>query len=285
MSRNRISWKLLASSVAAVFALSFALPGVRAMASEWITIFRVQQAQVIRINPADMSTVSLQPKAGLGQIPPEMLSQLVQVEQINRAVTKGALSLQEATERGFTRPGYLPEGYIPGDGQAATSGEQLIRFDVDGINGILALAGSRATLPAELKGQAIRVSGGHSVAFTYKNGEQRLQIMQGATPELSSSGNVDLQQLMASLVGTLGEEFGLPLSLRSQLASMDFSKTLPLPIVEGKGAEIKVKGHVGTYYAEGGSGLVMWVSGDRLMAVHGALPQAELLRIAESLEG
>ncbi len=285
MSRSRLSWRVVATSAAALLALSFAFPGVRAAASEWATIFRVQEAQVLRINPSDFQSVSIDPKGPLTQISPDMVQGLVQFEQVTKPVERRGLTLEQAVSAGFRKPGYVPAGFEPHQGQSVSSSEQLLRFDVDAVNGLLALAGSKAQLPAELKGQAVRVRTNQAVAFSYKNGDKGFEVIQGFTPEISASGNVDLSQLLSSLVGTLGEELGLPLSLRSQLASMDLSRTFPLPVVEGKGAEIKVKGQTGVYYQEAGQGMIAWVAGGEIHAVSGALPQVELLHIAESLEG
>lgn len=282
MSPFRFTSRVAAVAAVAALASSMFIPGVRAAASDWITVFRADDARLVRINPADFKLGS---QLNLSGVTAGQLAKLVQIEQVQKVDRQEGRSLEALTDWGFQAPTYLPQGYTAGNnGMSFGSGETLVRVDVDAVNEVLGLAGSKAKLPAELKGQAIKVSSGPVTVMTYDNGDKHLTVAQMTTPTLSASGKVDVNKIIELLTSSLGTELGLPTSLQAQLRSMDLTKTLPLPVMEGKGAEVKVKGQTGAYYTDPqGRGAIVWVAGGQVQVVSGPLDQAELLRIAESV--
>lgn len=289
----RFPTRWVAAVGAALLASSLMIPSVRATAAEWLTIFRAQEARVVTIDLGELQSFAAgagQRSPMAGQIPPELaqrMNQLVQVEVIRKEEHREGLSLREIRNRGFLPPAYLPVGFSDAGagGEAMSRSERLFKVDVDGANAILGLLGSKATLPAELKGEAIRVVQGESTTFTYHSGDQALVVMQGASPEISASGKVDLNQILASVVGSLGSQFGLPTSLSDQLKAMDLSRTIPLPLIQGISEEIKVKGATGAYYHEAAHAAIVWVTDGQVHAVYGTIARDELIRVAESIGG
>jgi hypothetical protein len=282
MSPFRFTSRVAAVAAVAALASSMFIPGVRAAASDWITVFRTQDARVVKINPADFKLGS---QLNLTGVTAGQLAKLVQVEEVSKAERHEGLSLDALQNRGFQAPTYLPEGYTAGkNGMSSGSGEALVRVDVDAVNELLGLAGSKAQLPAELKGQAIRVNTGPVTVMNYENADKHLTVAQMTTPTLSASGKVDVNKTIELLTSSLGTELGLPTSLQAQLRSIDLTKTLPLPVMDGKGAEVKVNNNTGAYYSDQqGRGAIVWVASGEVRVVSGPLDQAELLRIASSV--
>jgi len=294
MSRIPVRW--IAGAAAALLVSSLMIPSVRATAAGWLTVFRAQEAQVVRIDLGELATLANgaggrggSSMAG-GQIPPELrqrISQLVEVEVIRTGEHRKGLSLRDLVNRDFVRPAYLPAGFSDAGagGEIMSSSERLFKVDVDGANAIVGLMGSRERLPAELKGETIRVYQGQSATYTYQGGGQELIVMQGATPEISATGKVDLNQILSSIIGGLGAQFGLPTGLSDQLLAMDLSRTIPLPLIQGMSEEMKVNGATGAYYHQEGQAAVVWVKNGRVHAVYGTIARDELLRVAESIGG
>jgi len=292
----RIPPRWVAAAAAALVATSLLIPSVRATAAEWLTVFRAQEAQVVTINLGDLGSMATgaaerrnASMAG-GQITTELLqrmSQLVQVQVIRNEEQQGDLSFVEVQSRGFVSPTYLPAGFLDavGIGKGASSSERLFMIDIEGANAILALMGSKDLLPTELKGEALRVVQGPSTAFTYRGNDQELVVLQSSSPEISASGKVDLNQILATVIGGLGSQFGLPTDLSDQLLAMDLSRTIPLPLIQGISEEIKVNGATGAYYQDSNQTAVIWVRNGRVYAVFGTLARTELLKVADSIGG
>lgn len=263
-------------------AVSLSFPSVRATAAQWMTIFRVDEAQVIRITPEEVENVFANEEA-LESLMAD-LATLVQPETLREPQVVTGLNLEELEAMGYQAPSYLPDGFALVDGIAVDSGEILLRVDVDGVNQLFASLGADERLPAELKGQILQVQSGSGFGLLYQRGEEMLHVSQMELPTLSASGNVDLNQIFDTFSGLLGDQFGIPAALREQMDQVDLNRTMLLPVMEGAGTEVKVNGHVGTYHADEHGGLVLWVKDGRMYCVAGSLGQATLLQIAESVE-
>jgi hypothetical protein len=284
MVRFRFTGRVAAAAAALALVSSLFIPNVRAAAAEWLTVFRAKDARVLRINPADFKPGSSLNVQGIAA---EQLQKLVQIEQTRKPAQRQGLALDELKGYSFRAPASLPEGYAAAakGGTYMGQGEALVKLDVDGINQILSMAGSKAQLPAELKGQVVRINAGPTAGMVYEKGEQRLMVMQTGAPTLAASGQVDINKTADLLMSSLGTELGLPTSIQTQLRSMDLSRTFPLPVVEGQGDEVKVKGLTGAYYSDQqGNGAVVWMSHGQIRVVQGPLSRQELLKVAESLE-
>jgi|GEM_PF-5266393 len=273
--------KIAAAAAALLTAVSLSFPSVRATAAQWMTIFRVDEARVIRITPEDFENVFASEEA-LESLMGD-LAELVQAEALREPVVERGLAEAELQARGFLAPAYLPDGFAAADGVAVGSGEMMLQVDVDGVNELLAALGESQRLPAELKGQVLRLQSGPGFGVVYQRGEELLYTCQFELPTLSGSGDVDLNQIFTTFSGLLGDQFGVPAALREQMSQLDLNRTIPLPLMEGAGTEVMVNGHVGTYHggAEGGS--VVWVKDGTMYAVTGSLDAAALLQIAESI--
>jgi len=262
-------------------AVSLSFPSVRAAAAQWMTIFRVDEARVIRITPEEIENVFASEEA-LESLVAD-LARLVEPEMLREPRVEGGLTVEELQARGYLAPAYLPDGFALVDGVAVEAGQVLLRVDVDGVNQLLASLGASERLPAKLKGQVLELDSGPGFGLLYQRGEEMLHTLQFELPTLSASGDVDLNQIFAAFSGFLGNQFGVPAALREQMGRLDLSRTLPLPLMEGAGVEVTINGQVGTYHADEKGGLVVWVADGRMYGVAGSLDQATLLRIAESV--
>lgn len=281
LTRKFSAGKVAAAAAALLVVSGLSMPGVRAAASQWMTVFRVQESRIIRLSPDDFQGGAISQEMVEGLM--AEMEKLVQVEESRKAEVTGGLSQEELVRMGFMTPQYLPEGFAEGEGFSARTGEVLVRVDVDGVNQLLKSMGRSEQLPAELRGQVLRVGSGHGFGMTYQSGEEKVLIAQSDVPTISASGSVDLNEIFSAFTGMLGDQFGVSATLRRQLGSIDLSRTVPLPLMEGSGTEVKVGGLDGTYHEDKGRGVVMWVMRHRLNVVEGPLSKDELLRIAESI--
>lgn len=293
MTGSRSTSRIAAVAVAAAMAVSLFFPGVRAAAADFITVFRVKEAKVIRINPADFQQIGSADMSSFAGLSPAMLEGLIQVEA--PALTppqQEELTLDDLTRRGFKAPTWLPEGYTPTTGAYFAPQETKIQVDVDRVNELLGLIGSKERLPRELKGQTITFSIGATLIMGYRDHQAgaNLTVTRGDAPSVSVTGGADVGKALAVLMAVIAEQPQLPESLRTQLKGLDLTRTLPLPVVEGVNQEVKVKGKAGIFTPmQPGGGILVWLDNGvthTISAFSGStsLSADDLLRIAESLE-
>lgn len=293
MTRFRITGRMAAGAVAAAMAVSLFFPGVRTAAADFVTVFRVKEAKVIRINPADLQNLDKNGGLNLAGIDPAKLAGLIQIED-SPALTppqEDGLTLDELKKRGFKPPTWLPDRYEPTAG--AFFGERAVKLkvDVDGVNQLLGLLGTKERLPKELKGETITITSGPGLVMGYVNLETKTNLMvsQGQALSFSATGRADVKKVTDVLMAVLGEQSQLPESLRAQLKGLDLTSTLPLPVVEGQSYAVQVRGIDGVYQPvpNGGGGMLTWVENGTVHVI-GAFGQtvpglSDLRRIAESL--
>lgn len=273
-----------AAVAAAALLVALSVHGVQAKAADWITIFRVQESRVVRVLPRDLEGLDHDHQAPLaapsGPLA-EAFHSLVQVETTQEPSTS-PLTAEAMQTKG---PAYMPQGFTMSRGSSASASERLVRFDVDGINQMLERLGQQERLPASLKGQVVRISNGAGFTATYDRGDDQIWITQFAAPSVSASGKVDINQVVSALTGLVGDEYHLSGLLRTQLQSLDLSRTLPLPLLEGAGSEVKIGEAKGSYMEQNGQGALMWMVEGQIRTVEGHLSQDELLKIARSWRG
>jgi len=283
--RSRRRWsagRIAAAAAALALALGLATPSLRAAASQWITIFRAQEARTLRISLEDLRQLLSHRQALAGRL--AQLTGLVQVEPAASPEVERNLTPADLRARGLTVPGYLPAGFALQEATYFQTPDTRVRVDVDGVNRLLESLGRSERLPEALKGQVLRLQPGQGYLLRYRRGEEWLEILQTDLPVLAAGGPVDINQVVRAFAGLLGDQLGVSAALWQQLESVDLRRTLPLPLLEGSnGTEVKVRGAAGTYHEGSGRGALLWVADERIHLVEGPLPKAELMRIAESI--
>lgn len=273
-------------AAAAVFVFCvgvIAVPPVRAVAAQWLSVFRTEKIAVVQVGPHNLGG-SAQALRGLqGRITPELAQQLAHLEGPAQLPQPAPVSTTEAAALvGPLRhlaalPADMPAQ--PARINGMPSVVYTARPDVDAINDWLAGQGIPARLDSGLKGQIIRITTPALVVRVWQDSHGRtLALAQGTQPRVESSGSVDLQ----SLVQFFGGLVGAPTEILEQIKAIpDLGHTLPLPAGPGLGEQVVVDGGTGVYYPapKGDGGILVWSSGGRMYALGGEFGKAQLLQM------
>lgn len=235
-------------AVVAVLALctatTLSLGPVRAAASDFLKIFRVDKIQTIQIDPRDISSMQ------------EIFSEKggsVDVRNFGQVESTGSpqsisISLEEARKAfDFTvkLPTFLPAGYSDAVYERTGGSSVKLTLDADNINNMIKSLGGEVLLPKEVDGKTIVINAPEVFTATYTNGSGgRVTVMESASPSIDVPEGVEAETLRSALLAVPA----LPENLRSQLAAVDdWQHTMLIPSVNGSSQEIKVNGSDAVY--------------------------------------
>ncbi|OPX88500.1 MAG: hypothetical protein A4E53_01929 [Pelotomaculum sp. PtaB.Bin104] len=241
LSRYRAATTAAVLVLAVVFAFSFS--SVRTMASELLTVFRVEKVKTISISPADIASMEKAIRNGAGQVDIENFGNL---EFIGKQTTN-KVSLSEAragVDFQLKLPEPLPAGYSLKEIYLNTGGTLNLTLNTVNTNQVLKSLGSEKLLPDELNGKMFSVKVPAAVQTRYTgDGDTSISVLQSRSPELIAQGS-DVSAIRDAL---LALPF-LPESLRDQLASInDWQHTFLVPDFEGTTREVDVAGSRGVF--------------------------------------
>ncbi|MDI6907566.1 MAG: zf-HC2 domain-containing protein [Thermoanaerobacterales bacterium] len=269
----------VAATVCAL-AVPFTFPPVRAMATEFLNIFRVERVHVISISGQEWAQIE---KALSGQGPAD-------IEEFGRIATSGEPEYRTGLSPDEARQAVGPGFKVPaaaGGGEPSwgvmTGFTLTIAPKVEAINGLLAQFGSDRMLPESLDGKEFTLRQ-HPVAtaeFTRPDG-RKVVVAQGKSPELTVPEGTDVLALRDAL---LGLPF-LPDNVRRQLEAVsDWQHTVLIPSVKGEARPVRVNGTEGAFLdGHGGDNGLLWAADGLIYMVGGTdLTLDEALAVAASL--
>ena len=217
MFRNRYAQAAFAVLLLLVAAFSF--PSVRAAASDFLGIFRVEKFAAISISPEQLAL--LEELANSGLYPGE----IQMIEEPGEPQLVGSVAEAEAAAgRALRLPGGLgePDSILVSDG-----GSGRLIIDVTGAKAILAAAGADPGLmPESLDGENVDVTIYPIVNFNWADG---VVMVQTASPLVDYPDDVDAQALGKALLMVLGMSDSEASALAQEIVWTD---TLLLPIPE-----------------------------------------------------
>lgn len=292
--QNLMRWSpALAAAVLVVAAVMvIALPPTRALAQDFLNLFRVKKFATISIDPARMKELD-----NLNIDTEKLVADNVQIiKEPGKPVTVG--SVQEAGERaGFTVavPSSLPNNAklqvsVQGEGAAiltANTAKLKELLDLVGINDV--------KIPAQLDGAKIHIAKPAAVIldYTFKNGE--FTLMQSPSPEVELPQGVKLKQL-----GEIGlRVLGLPADQARDFADkVDWSSTflIPIPANAAEVRQVTVNGADGLMMTSNGTArnsrspmaqgeaVLLWANNGMVYAMHGNGNSVDLLDTANSVK-
>lgn len=245
-------WRRFLPHTAAAAALlllvsAVAVPPVRAMAAQWLSVFRTEKIATVQL-PDDQlfgtarmagARLSLATARQFGEVSgPAQLPQPAPVSLAEAAAIAGGLHQPR-----------LPSGIDPNPVQVygLRSAEYLVKPDVDRINAWLQGQNIPARLSDKLKGQTVRVTTpGVALRLWGTAEEPRFLLAEGTSLQVTGTAALDLQQL----VDVLAAIAGVPAEVTEQLKAIpDLQHTLVLPIGASTGEPVRVNGVRGVYYA------------------------------------
>lgn len=279
-----------------VIGLSFTNSSVRAAASDFLTLFRVEKMQTIAINPQDLRSLEqVFREKGISQ----------NIENFGKVTNNGVeppkeIAIADAkklADFNLLMPGYLPYQYNQTSAAFTKSGTVDLQLNVSNVNNLIKSLGGTTFLPEELDNQKFSLKVPNAISLNYRTTAEQgtggqeavtrhLNISQFRTPEISAPLGVNADQIREAILALPV----IPDNIRRQLASIkDWQKTLVVPTIEGQTEEVKI-GDVTALYSVPkanrlpGSGILAWESDGVLTIVEGDLSKAELVKVAENMK-
>lgn len=300
--RFRPLWVTGVALTALVVALSF--PSVQALASNFLGLFRVQNIQVIQIDPSRFS--ELNGDSTLGERIGEMFSDSFKTIKEAGEPHEVADVAAASAAAGFNVR-QLDNGEIP---VITVQDSSAFEFTVNRAQAqaILDEGGFETQLPASLDGAPIQVEIPTGVALAYGHcptaSDAGAEVREGPdwramsscvilaqipSPTITAPDDLDVAQLVE-----IGLQFiGMSEAEAKQVSStVDFSTTLIIPIPRNAATveDVSVDGVKGTYlgrYADEGmpaSFTVLWVKDGIVYALTGFGSKFEAVNLANSLK-
>jgi len=296
----RTAWAALV--VVVVLAVSLTFEPVRALANNFLALFRVEQIRVVQIDPDELEE-KLESSSQLEYI----LSNEVQVEE------KGEAQKAASAEEASALAGYplrLPVGLEGKQSFSVQPGASLsFTVNLELVRGVLKDLGREdIQLPDNLDGAVVEMDIPTGVAASYGECdfepepgqidpdnsrplkfdlENCTTLMQIPSPQVSAPPDLDLKQIGEAYLQVLGmsaEEAG------SFARNLDWTTTfvIPLPRYYAEYEEVSVDGTLGTliYRPRGyDSGYtLMWIKNGMIYALSGKGDRSEALQVAASIQ-
>lgn len=275
MFTNR-RWVTVGLGLVAGLALLMMMPSVRAAASEFLGLFRVQKFAPISISPEQLALLSQ--LEGQNVNPGEF----VVVKEPGEPMQMGSLA-----EAGLLM-GYpvltLPQrAGEPVEVYGTTGGSGYLTINLEGARAILQATNvDPMLLPDSLDGRQVNVTTYDSVQQVWADG---LVLMQMASPVVEYPTDVD----PAVLGGAMLRVLGVDAAAADDIArSIDWTSTMLLPVPQGMAtySDVTINGQSGVALSaiDGSGNGVIWQSGGMLYMLSGTSPVEQLLDYANELQ-
>ena len=255
--------------------IAFSLPPVRAAASDFLGLFRVQKFAPVSISPQQLAVLEDLAEQGLHPGTLEMIEEPGRPQEVASPAEAEALA-----GRSVRTPAALD---APDAVRVADGGEGQLTIDVDDARRILeTVEVDPRLLPDSLDGETVHVNVFPSVEQQWSDGTL---LVQTNSPEVNYPEDVDPAVLGEALLQVMGMAPG---EARRLAQNIDWSSTLLLPVPQDLATfrEVRVDGTSGLALSQvdGRGHSLLWQKDGSvyLLASDGNL--RELIRIADSLE-
>lgn len=287
----------IAVSLVAILAISMVFPPVRALASDFLSLFRVEQVKVISFDPA-----LLQQLDGM-QGSDEQIRQFMQQNVV--AVEDGKFTQVDTLDQASSLAGFKPR--LPGDGKVLSLGvlgksQYDITIDSALWNSLLQGMGQSGDLISpELDGKVISVVVPAGVTAGIGDcgqiaGTTSRDIKPGdlgdctvlaemPSPEITTPDGLDVPKLAETFLQILGMSSD---EARAFSQSTDWATTLVLPIPSGEGVtnrQVDVDTVTGTLVTDSTNGTytLFWVRNGMLYGITGKGDSQKAIDLANTL--
>jgi anti-sigma factor RsiW len=276
-------------AVLAVVALTvglFSLAPVRAMAGNFLKIFRVQTVQIVPVDADHLRAMRDDPRfQGLmEELEPQINvvtdSEAQTVDSLAEANDLAAFPVAEITA--------LP-GELGAPSSIAIFPEKVVNLNLDKelLEAIFEAADIEISLPDSLNEEPFVVTEPNSVVQTWKAGDQEiLSFVQMTAPAVEYPDDLDLEALGVAGLQLLGMSEAEATTLG---ANIDWTTTLVLPVPKDADmsvTEVSIHGADGLLFANPDAedaAAVMWQEGDMSYMVAGEFSADEVMSMAESV--
>lgn len=255
--------------------VAFSLPPVRAAASDFLGLFRVQKFAPVSVSPQQLALLEEVAEQGLHPGTLEMIEEPGPPQAVDSPAAAEALAGQTVRT-----PAALD---APDAVRVADGGDGRLTIDLENARSILeAVEVDPQLLPDSLDGQTVRVTMFPSVEQQWADGTL---LVQTASPEVDYPEDVDPAVLGEALLQVLGMTPG---EARRLAGNIDWTSTLLLPVPQDLATfrEVSVDGTSGLALSsvDGRGHSLLWQSDGAVYLLVGDGGLRELIRIADSLE-
>jgi hypothetical protein len=271
---KRKGWAVALASVL-ILAVLFSFPSVRAAASDFLGLFRVQKFAPISISPERIEL--LQQLADQGMAPGEF-----EVNNEPGAETPVSSLAEASAQLGIPVRTVTTLG-APGEIYLVDGGDGHLRVDLEGARAIMEAVGADPLLlPDSLDGARVNVVIFNAVRQVWGDGTE---LNQSESPYAEYPDDLDPTVLGEALLQVLGVA---PESAGSIARSIDWTATFLLPIPQSVGtfSEVTVDGTNGVAMQSlnGEGNALVWEKEGVIYLLNGDKSIDELLSLANSLE-
>jgi hypothetical protein len=289
----------VAVGVAAVFFISLSFPAVRAVAQQFLDLFRVQRFVAVSTDPERLKQI--QRIANEGFDLKSLLSRNVKVvkEPGQLQLVESVAAAEQLTGLTVQLPATLPSEVV--QEQMLVGGEGALEFTADTalLQEVLDALDLRDVLvPQQLNGAVVKVRMPSRVITNYRRaGMARATLLQAASPEISLPQGVNLPEIVEIALRILGMTLD---EARQYAYSIDWHGTLlvPVPADVASFREVEVgtsrglliepngqrsPGASSTPRSEQGS-MVLWSDGGKVFSLSGTINKRDLLQMASAIQ-
>ncbi|MFC0524371.1 anti-sigma factor family protein [Pontibacillus salicampi] len=281
MKQKTKGW-LIAGVTAATLVGSLAIPQVQVAADNFLSIFRVNQMEIVKITESDLNQMESEIRnLEDGTID---LKGVGEIETKTEGEIKSFDSLEKAEQAGYSLP-QINQAEVKHDLMVKPSSTITFQLNVEDANAMLQQIGSDNQLDNSLDGKPFSLKLAESYEATYETEDNRQFMYQNmGAPEISVPKGASVDEIRSILT----ELPFLPENIKSQINSIDnLEKTLPIPYMQDRNHEmneIDIQGSKGYAVAAEYANFVVWQSGEEFHILESYNQDEEALTVKD-LEG
>jgi hypothetical protein len=256
-----------------LFSAAFAFPSVRAAASDFLGLFRVQKFAAISVSPEQLALLEEIAQSGLMPGEVQMIQEPGQPTAVN--------SLAEAQSVSGLNLKTLAELGTPDQIYTMTGGSGRLIVNVEDTRAIVETVGvDPALIPDSLDGQPVNLTVYPAVSLQW----DEIVLLQSPSPLVEYPEDLDTAALGEALLQILGMN---ERQARRLARDVDWTNTLLLPVPENVASftEVRVNGVSGLALTSlnGRDAALMWQK-DGIVYILSGASVADLIGVADSLE-
>ncbi|RNB60044.1 zf-HC2 domain-containing protein [Brevibacillus gelatini] len=287
MNKSTKRW-MTAASAAAVVAVSLSFPQVQAAASDFLSIFRMNKVEFVKVTPEDLQQVeSWIANGNVGEMDLQGIGKIWidGMEEGKQDKRNQYYNSREAAEKAGVKLPELPDE-LAVDGVEVTSPYRVhLEINTERANKLLAQLQVEAKFDEKLNGQRITLEIPKMQKTWIATGNDSYSYAVVDAPELKAPEGVDLGQLRETM---LALPF-IPDQVKKQmLAIEDWKHTIPVPyMADGKSdrKEVKVNGADGMLLTGKYETHLVWQQDGKIHMLDGSEKSGEaLLALAKKLK-
>ncbi|MGG1663591.1 zf-HC2 domain-containing protein [Brevibacillus sp. NRS-1366] len=287
MNKKTKRW-VTGASAAAVLLVSLSFPQVQAAANDFLSIFRMDKVEFVKMTQQDLQEVEGWLSSGsAGEMELKGIGKLWIDEADQNKLEKGFLyydSREEAEKAGVKLPD-LPNDIKVRSVEVNSAYTIHFEMNAEKANKLLSQLKVENRFDESLSGKRFSLEVPKMMNIWMKNGKESFSYAVVDAPELKAPDGVDLGQLRETM---LALPF-IPDRVKKQMMSIeDWQHTLPLPYIadgDSKMKEVKVHGQTGILITTTYDKQLIWQEGGQIHMLGGsAVNDENLLAIAQKLK-